>query len=345
MPQDGEGFIKTHCIMGNKQIGPNRPVYTIAEIGINHEGDLKHCKKLILAAQRAGADAVKLQTIDPDENYVAGTKSYEIFKQAWLEPEETQEAFNYAHSIGIDIFSTLGDFKTLNWLEKLNPCAFKISSGLLSATPLIDELLKRNLPLLISTGMSDFDEIEKYLKNVKKSGRRDIVLFHCTSLYPTPREQVYLEKIRLLKEIYSSYIIGFSDHSLGIDCSCWSILMGAKVIERHFSLDNKRKGFDHHISLVPEQYKKMVKKIREIEECMVASSEQNDLLENKKLYQRCLVARKKITKGETFSRENVAIKRPLPDKRGIEPREFYKLLGMICQKNLNRDDPITFSHY
>lgn len=326
--------------IGSKDVGGDNPCYIISEVGVNHEGNVALCKEMILASKEAGADSVKLQTIDPDENYVVGTISHNIFSKAWLTPEETADVFEYAKKIGIDIFTTAGDFKTLDWVEKLGPCAYKVSSGLLSSEPIVEYILKKDKPVLISTGMSDLIEISKNLKIVESSGRKDIGIFHCTSLYPTPKNKAYLGRIKVLEESYP-YVVGFSDHTLGIECSVNSIFSGAKILERHFSFDNKREGFDHSISLEKKDFKKLVKEVREAEIKYLAPDMEDELSCNKRLYERCLIAGTDIKAGDIFSPNSVKIKRPLPDKRGADPSYYHKIIGKICSKDLKKDEPIT----
>ena len=141
--------------VGKRKIGNDQPVFVIAEIGINHEGNVKRCAQMIKAAADAGVDAVKLQTIDADANYVKGSESYKVFKGAELSVDETKEMFELAKSFGLEIFTTVGDFETLEWVNELNPCAWKISSGLITHLPLIERMAKLGKPALLSTGISE----------------------------------------------------------------------------------------------------------------------------------------------------------------------------------------------
>lgn len=333
--------MKTSFKIGHREIGPDLPAYLIAEIGINHEGDVQHCKDLIQAAKESGADSVKLQTIDPDENYVVGTVSHEIFKKAWLTPDQTADIFAYSKKLGVDIFTTAGDFKTLDFIQSLRPCAYKVSSGLLSSTPIVEYILKKtDAPVIISTGMSDMKEIQENLQVVLKSGRKDIVVLHCTSLYPTPKDKVDLRRIAQL-DASLPYLVGFSDHSLGTDCSTWSVFSGAKVLERHFSFDKNREGYDHKVSLEPQEFLELSRRVREAEKSYLPSADLKDLIGNKKMYERCLIAGEDIQLGAIFNSTNVKIKRPLPEKRGANPDQYHSVLGKACKKILKKDDPIT----
>ena len=238
-----------------------KKVFIIAEIGINHEGNINKCLKLIKKAKFAGADAVKLQTIDPANNYVSNSKSFEIFNKGILSIEETKKAFNYAKKNKIKIFTTCGDVNTAKWVEKLNPIAWKISSGLIHHIPLISYLSKFKRIMILSTGIAKFEEVGTAVKAVRAKGNNKIVILQCTSNYPVRNENINLSKIRLYKKKYKCEV-GFSDHSIGSDAAFLSVAAGATYLEKHFTLNKKSKGFDHKISLGPKEFKNMVHKQR-----------------------------------------------------------------------------------
>ena len=244
-----------------------KKVFIIAEIGINHEGNINKCLKLIKKAKFADADAVKLQTIDPANNYVSNSKSFEIFNKGILSIEETKKAFNYAKKNKIKIFTTCGDINTAKWVEKLNPIAWKISSGLIHHIPLISYLSKFKRTMILSTGIAKFEEVGTAVKAVRAKGNNKIVILQCTSNYPVRSENINLSKIRLYKKKYKCEV-GFSDHSIGSDAAFLSVAAGATYLEKHFTLNKKSKGFDHKISLEPKEFKNMVHKIRLAEKMM-----------------------------------------------------------------------------
>ena len=311
-----------------QRIGVGHPVIIIAEIGINHEGNAEVCKKMIEAAASAGVNAVKLQTIDPEENYVPETESYKLFKQAQLLKEDTIRLFEYARSIGIEIFTTIGDLKTFQWVQKLDPVAYKISSGLLTHHPLINEILKTGRTILVSTGMAGYDEINEVilLSNAVKNNR--IGIFQCTSQYPAPQDSLHLGVIKTLYKKYN-VPIGFSDHSKGYIASVLSVAAGACFIEKHFSLDPSRDGFDHKISLDPKGMKQLVVKIRQTE-IMMGDSEKIVTFEQKqtnKKFLRSIVATCQIKKGTIIKPEMVSFLRTLPEKCGLPPKYINDFLG------------------
>ena len=317
-------------------------VYIIAEIGINHEGSVESCANMIQAAADAGVDAVKLQTINADANYVKGTESYNIFKGAELTQEETRSMFNFAREHGLDIFTTAGDVETIDWVDQLNPSHWKVSSGLLTHTPIIEYLASLKRPLLISTGMASQEEIDLAIKSAKLAGNNDVSLFQCTSIYPTPVEEINLSTINWLKDKYQCPV-GFSDHSLGDDAVFLSIAAGATLIEKHFSLDISRKGFDHGVSLDEKGLKKMVNRVR-LAETMMGSSEKivsDAVSETRDKFLRYIVATQPITMGGVFTEKNIGIKRTPQGCIGISPNKMYDMLGKISNKNYNIDDVIT----
>jgi len=312
-------------------ININSHVYVIAEIGVNHEGNVEQCAKMIKAAAEIGVDAVKLQTIDADLNYVVGSDSYKVFKGSELTREETANMFDLARENDLDIFTTVGDIGTAEWVEKLEPTCWKISSGLLTHIPMIRYLASLRRPLLISTGMANIDDIDLAIKTVKLMGNNDISLFQCTSLYPAPLDSLNLLTISWLKERYG-YDVGFSDHSLGSDAAFLSVGAGATLIEKHFSLDSGRPGFDHKISLNVAGFKEMIERVRAAEKMMGTTQKEVSEAVNyvRTKYLRSVVATRSIMAGQRFSYENIGIKRPLPGNLGLAPKYFESIIGTIA---------------
>ena len=317
-------------------------VYVIAEIGINHEGDIEACRRMIDLAVKSGANAVKLQTIDADLNYVKGTDSYKVFKASELTRDETTEMFRYAQELGIDIFTTCGDLATANWVNELNPAAWKVSSGLLTHIPMIKYLASFNRPMLISTGMATICEIDQAIKSIEETGNNDITIFQCTSQYPTPSEGVNLSSIKFLRERYG-YDVGFSDHSIGDDAAFLSVGVGAIIIEKHFTFDSSRIGFDHAISLEPNEFSKMISRIRHAETLLGSYEKVVGDITNKTRDKilRTIVALRKIKKGDILTPYNLGVKRPLPGKRGSEPIFLDNMIGKVSKRSFDIDEPVN----
>ncbi len=319
---------------------PAGEVFVIAEIGINHEGSVETCVRMIDVAMAAGADAVKLQTIDPDKNYVRGTESHTIFSQACLNQEQTAEVFTYARTCGIACFTTVGDFETLEWINRLEPVAHKISSGLLTHTALIQQAAATGRPIILSTGMSDGTEIGAAL--VAVAGQAPAILLQCTSIYPAPEDSINLRAIGWMAERFG-VPCGFSDHSLGTDVASMAVAAGAMCIEKHLTLDPSRAGFDHPISLGPQQFAQMVDSIRRTQLILGVAGKPltGDLRQARERYLRCVVANEPIPAGTPLSVENMAVKRPLPNRRGIAADQYKAVLGRRALVDIEADEPIT----
>ena len=249
--------------IGNATLSRSSKSMIIAEIGINHEGSASKCLKMINIAHESNADIIKLQVIDPDSSYEKGTLSYKLFNNSKLSKEEIFNIYNICKNKKINIFSTF-DKKNFEFFKKLNQVCYKISSSLFYDFYFIKKILSSNKPLILSSGLSDLNDIDTMLNLLNKDKNKKIALLHCRSLYPTHFSKLNLSRINYLKSKYG-IITGFSDNSLGIDAPIASIHYGAKIIEKHFTLNSKRPSYDHKLSLEPKEFKEMVKKIRENE--------------------------------------------------------------------------------
>ena len=320
----------------------DKKVYIIAEVGINHEGSVETCAKMINAVADVGADAVKLQTIDAKENYLENTESYKVFKDSELTRQETADMFSLARNRDLDVFTTVGDISTAEWIEKLEPSCWKISSGLLTHIPMVRHLASLGRPLLVSTGMASTEDIDLAIETIKSTGNNDISLLQCTSLYPAPLDSLNLSTIGWLKKKYG-YSVGFSDHSLGDDAVFLSIGAGATLIEKHFSLEPSRQGFDHNISLGISDFKKMVERVRIAEKIMGSPVKtlSDPIVKIRDKFLRSIVAIDSISKGEIFSKKNIGVRRALPGEKGSEPKHFDSILGLIAKKDFSVGEPIN----
>jgi len=323
-------------------IGPGAPVFVVAEVGINHGGDPALCARMIEAAAGAGADAVKLQTIDPEESYVEGTASYKEFRGKELDDDAMVGLMRLAARLGVILFSTPGDFASLERMVKLGMPAVKISSGLMTNLPLIAAAARHRLPLIISTGLAYEAEIAAAVQTARDHGAPGIALLKCTALYPSPDPSVNLAAIPTLAKRFG-LPVGYSDHTLD-DLACTAaVALGATVIEKHFTLDRSLPGADHHISLEPEAFADMVAKIRRLQamrgDGLVRPVPQEEALRRQR--HRCLVARCDIAVGEAFTTDNVALKRPLPGRDGLPPSAFDHVMGSRASRPLKCNDPIT----
>ncbi len=334
--------------IGKYFISRNNPrCFIIAEIGINHMGSFSLCKKMIISASKSGADAVKLQNIEADESYVKGTESYKIFKNKSFSIKQLLKLKKLALKNKIEFFSTPGDLTSLAKLKKIGVSAIKISSGLLSNTPLISEASKLKKPIIFSTGMATIDDIKKAIYIAKKNGCKKFAILKCTSIYPAKSQTLNLQGMVTLKNLFK-VPIGYSDHFLG-DLACISSIgYKASIIEKHFTTNNKIKGADNKISLEPKDFYIMVKKIREIENMRGDGKiypRSIETSEKKKRY-RFIVTKKKTRKNEKISFKTVAFKRLLSVNKGYKTaHDYWKIMGKKFVKDLEKNTPLLKHYY
>lgn len=337
-----------HFKIGKYLISRDNPrCFIIAEIGINHMGSFSLCKKMILSASKSGADAVKLQNIEADESYVKGTESYKIFKNKSFSIKQLLELKKLALKKKIEFFSTPGDLTSLAKLKKIGVSAIKISSGLLSNTPLISEAAKLKKPIIFSTGMATIDDIKKAIYIAKKNGCKKFAILKCTSIYPAKSQTLNLQGMVTLKNMFK-VPIGYSDHYLG-DLACISSIgYKASIIEKHFTTNNKIKGADNKISSEPKDFSLMVKKIREIE--MMRGNgkiypRSSETIEKKKRY-RFIVTKRDIYKNEKISLDTIAFKRIIKVKKEYKPAHyFWNIKGKRFSRNLKKNTPLSKQFY
>jgi N,N'-diacetyllegionaminate synthase len=322
-------------------VGKSPGVFTIAEVGINHGGSVELCAKMIEAAAWAGADSVKLQTVNADACYVKGTASYREFIDKGLSEEDLKSLMKLSDKLGIILFSTPGDFESLELMLRLKMPAIKISSGLMTNYPLVAEAAKSGLPLIVSTGLALQDDIDQVVKVAKLNNVSSLTLLKCTALYPAPDDSINLNSIQAMKDRYN-LPIGYSDHTLD-DLACIaSVVAGATVIEKHFTTDKTLKGADHGISIEPSEFKVMVEKIKRVSSMMgtVAIRATDAEIDVRHQRYRCLIAKKDIGQGEIFTKDNVGLMRPLPGKPGLPAAEYDKVIGRKSLTFITKNEPI-----
>ena len=320
--------------------GFKNKVFIIAEIGINHEGSYEKCCELIDKACESGANAVKIQTMVPELNYCKGSESFSVFDKSQLSIQETENIFKFCNQKNIKIFTTFGDLSTMDWVLKLKPFALKVSSGLLNHIPLIEELFKLPIPIIFSTGMANKMDLLIIKKLIKKYKREDIGALHCISMYPTLKKYLNLEYINYLKNFFK-IPIGYSDHTSTLSAPTLAVLTGAVMIEKHFTLDSKRKGFDHSISFDMKKFSLMVKKIRSYEKLLFSANFKKIKEEQRKRFSRCIVAKMDINKYELIDQTKIIIKRPISESlRGLEPKDFHQVIGKKAKNSILKDHPI-----
>ena len=325
--------------VNNKLIGDGKKTFIIAEIGINHQGNLETCKKMIKSAALCGADAAKIQLVDVNESYDIFTKSYKQFKNKNFSDNQLKILKKYAQKNKIIFFATPGDIPSLKRVIKLKFCIIKVSSGLSNNYPLIREAIKSKIPLFISTGMSNKDDLIELSLFLKKYKFKKIIIMKCISDYPTNLKNINMKTISALNKIFE-YNIGYSDHSLGDIAPISSVSLGACVIEKHFTLNKKLPNADHKISMEPKEFKAMVNKIRQIELLLGKSTKiiTKIVTDSRRKNFRLLTAKNKILKNEKFSLKNISFKRYTKNTKGLLPKYFFKIEGKKSKKNIKKGD-------
>lgn len=328
---------------GNTYIGTGYPCFIIAEIGINHEGCIDTCVKMVKAAANAGADAIKLQTSDPDENYHPDTYSYEIYKKSFIGIEGTSKIFNYARTLGLEVFTTSG-LRTLEWVDKLKPSGYKISSGLFSNFLLMEETIKKGRPIILSTGLSTYSDVDNMVDLFKKHNFDEYMILQCTSLYPCPEEHINLSSIETISNRYN-VISGLSDHSTSTDVPAFAVAAGAKIIEKHFTLDTSRSSFDHFISLDEKGFRDMVNAIRRSEVLM--GNGRKELLESVSIKRndmgRFIFSSENLTTGHIITIDDVIFLRASSGNKSslVSAANYKDIVGKTLKQDLNKLEPIT----
>ncbi|XP_022201281.2 sialic acid synthase isoform X2 [Nilaparvata lugens] len=342
-------------ISADKVIGTSHPCFIIAEIGQNHQGDIEIAKKLIQKAKICGADCVKFQKSHlqskftqsalnrPYDSPHAWGKTYGQHKE-FLEftADQYYALQEFAKEIGI-LFTASGmDIESVDFLANMKVPFIKIGSGDADNFPLIKRAARTHLPLIISTGMQDYDLVKKIYQCVK-SVHSNFVLMHCVSSYPTPVEDVNLRVLELYRRDFPDIHIGYSGHELGITISTAAVALGAKVLERHLTLDKTWKGNDHQSSLDPTEFQQLVSNVRHLERALGTPSKQIQGSEQACIYKlsKSIVASKPINKGEIITPEKIAIK--VSEPRGIRAGEIETVIGKIAEQDVDVDEPIIIS--
>ncbi|KAK9509374.1 hypothetical protein O3M35_006705 [Rhynocoris fuscipes] len=344
--------MRTLHLPTGKVIGENEPCFIIAEIGQNHQGDIDIAKKLIASAKECGADCVKFQKSCLKEKFTKQTLNTPyISEHSWgrtygehkkyLEFSESQyiELMQYAEDIGILFTASAMDSVSLEFLASRDVPFIKIGSGDGDNLMLIENAASTKIPLVISTGMQAMINVKKVYKTVKKY-HSEFALLHCVSSYPTPPEDANLKVITKYKEEFPDIVIGYSGHELNYNLTIAAVVLGAKIVERHFTLDNNWKGNDHKCSLTPNNFKKMVDSIREIEIAMgngIKEIQPSELECYNKLG-KTLVTAKCLQSGCKLDITDIKVK--VSSIKGISPIEIYNIIGRKLKNDLEEDQII-----
>lgn len=336
----------------NKCIKPSEHVFIIAEAGVNHNGDMKLAKQMIDVAAESGVDAVKFQTFKTDQLILKSIEKapyqkittnhkesqYEMLKSLEVTKEQTKELMDYCRAKNIIFLSTPFEKSSLDELDELGVSAFKVAATDLTNIQFLRQVAEKGKPIILSAGMCYLEEVYKALEAIHLINK-DVILLQCTANYPIQDEEANINVIRTFMDTFD-VLVGYSDHSQGVGASPYAVAAGAKVIEKHFTLDKGMEGPDHKASVTPDELKQLVVDIRRVEKYlgdgfkMPSCSEQM----TRKSLQKCLVASQSIKKGEKFCAENIVAKRT--NGEGISALYYDVVDGKTANRNYNVDDII-----
>ena len=336
--------------INERVIGGESEPFIIAEAGINHNGDLELAKKMVVAAKMCNVNAVKFQTFYAkdfvqDRSLMYTYKSqgrmitepiFDIFERVEFTPEQWKELKEFCDHEEVLFLSTPGNITDLELLLSIGIKAVKVGSDDFVNIPLIRRYAQENVPLLLSCGMATEEEIDLTLRTAGFQNGKDICLLLCTSQYPTPPEDVNIRKLTTLQERYPGLVVGLSDHTRGNTAACMAVALGAKVFEKHFTLEHDLPGPDHWFAETPESLKKWVDSIREAYK-MLGCSELKPTdreINHRAEYRRSITTAHSIKKGEVFSEYNLCMRRP---GDGIPAKEWDYIIGRKAKRDIKNN--------
>ena len=331
--------------IGEQEISNEKPCFIIAEVGNNHNGDLKLAKKLVDLAKEAGANCVKFQMRDMQSLYKFRNDVSEdlgtqyvvgLLDKYQLSDEELFEAFDYAKKVQITPLCTPWDNESLRKLQQYGMSAYKVASADLTNTPLLESLIKTQKTLIVSTGMSTEREIRE-AADLLNSRAANYVMLHCNSSYPAPFSDINLNYIQRLQKLTNG-LVGYSGHERDIHVSVAATALGAKIIERHITLDKNMEGNDHKVSLLPTEFRQMINGIRQVEEA-IGWSEQKEINQgeviNREILGKSIFVNSNIKKGDAFESSKLTISAP---GKGLQPNKLKDVIGRKAKKDYKKGD-------
>lgn len=348
--------MKDKIEIGSKIISKSSPVYIVAEMSGNHNMDFDRAKEIIYRSKCAGADAVKLQTytadtitLDCDNEYFQikhgtlwdGDTLHSLYQKAYT-PWEWQEAlFQYAHEIGIEMFSSPFDCSAVDFLENIGVPAYKVASFEINDIPLIQKIARTGKPIIIATGIAELADIELAIQTCKKEENDQIILLKCTSAYPTPYDEVNINMVGTLQQTFGC-IVGVSDHTFGSVVPILSVAMGGKMIEKHVTLRRSDGGTDAEFSMEMSEFEDMCKQVRMAEKAMGIKTYY--LTESQKMerhFSRSLFVAEDIKSGDVLNEKNIKSVRPAD---GMHTKYFSEIMGKHVNQDLKKGTPMDWSY-
>ena len=338
--------------VAGRAIGDGAPVFIVAEAGVNHNGDMSLARRLVEAAADAGADAVKFQTFSTDalvsreapkatyqrESTGDGENQRDMLARLELTADQHAELQQRCGKRGLVFFSAPFDERAADALESLDVPLFKIPSGEITNLPLLRHIAAKGRPVILSTGMSTVDEVETAVAVIRDSGDPPLALLHCLSAYPAPAAEVNLRAMDVLRQRFG-VPVGLSDHTPGIEVAVAAVARGARIVEKHLTLDKTLPGPDHRASLDPAEFAALVRAIRSVESAL-GDGEKRPMpseMDTRRVARKSLVAARAIRAGERLTAELIRVKRP---GTGIQPAELERALGRAVKRALAADQVI-----
>ena len=341
--------------IAGRAIGPNEPVYVIAELSANHGHKIDEAMRLVQAAKYAGADAIKLQTYTPDTMTIdskepcfqigkgtiwEGQNLYELYQQAYTPWEWTADLQAEAARLGMHCFSTPFDATSVDYLENLNVPAHKVASFEVVDIPLLRKIAATGKPVIMSTGMATLSEIDEAVATLRKHGTKELALLKCTSAYPSKASDMNLRSIAHLGQCFD-VVVGLSDHTMDVAVPAAAVALGACIVEKHLTMDRSVPGPDSQFSLEPAEFKAMIDAVRTTQAAL--GSVNYNLKDNEQAsrhFRRSLFVVKDVKKGEVLTAENVRSIRP---GNGLHTRYMDIILGKGAAVDIARGTPLQWS--
>jgi N,N'-diacetyllegionaminate synthase len=339
--------------IGTSRIGPGERCFILAEAGVNHNGSIELAKQLVSAALEAGADAVKFQTFQADKlvttdaemadyqrrNTRDHSNQYDMLKQLELTHEEFIEIKSYADARGILFLSTPHDEESADFLEELDVPCFKIASGDVSNIPLLRKVALKGRPVILSTGMAYFSEVEAAVRTIEQADNSNLILLHCVSDYPAQPASCNLRAMDTLAQAFG-YPVGFSDHTLGFEVTLAAVARGARLIEKHLTLDKTMAGPDHKASSDPIEFAAMVKAVRVVESALGdgVKAPVFSELEMRRVATKVVVAARPIPAGRAIVAEDLTLRR---SSEGLDPAYMTLIIGRKLRRDIDVNSVIN----
>lgn len=342
--------------IGKRNLGEGERTFIVAELSANHLQDYGRAEALVRAAKEAGADAVKLQTytsdtitMDCDNDFFQikqgtiwdGTTFYKLYQEAYTPWEWQPKLMKLANELGMECFSSPFDSTAVDFMEEMGMPAYKVASFEIRDIPLIRKIAKLGKPVIMATGIARLEDIERAVRVCREEGNNQIILLKCTSTYPTPYEDMNIKVIPNMAQVFGC-LTGLSDHSMGTAVAVASVALGARMIEKHFTLSRADGGPDAAFSMEPAEFKRMAEEVRIVEKALgKVTYELTEKQERSREEGRSLFVVKDMKAGEVFTEENMRSIRPA---FGMSPMHYEEVLGKKARGDIARGTPLSWQH-